>query len=104
MDANNLDDDFPTDEEKYQLRYKVLRLCRTGEPTKTDLSRAANKVQMPTAWIHEQSGKLIAEGMITKRKKPALGKRGPNPEVYKITEKGLEEYRRMINGDNNDAS
>ena len=94
MDAS---DDLPTNEEIIQLRYKVLRICRTeGEPSKTDLSRAANKVQMPTAWIHEVAADLIGQGFITKRMKPALGKRGPNPEVYKLTDKGIEEYRRMI--------
>jgi len=94
MDAS---DDIPTSEEITQLRWKVLRICRTeGEPTKTDLSRAANKVQMPTSWIHEVTADLIDEGLVTKRKKQALGKRGPNPEVYKLTDKGLAEYRRMI--------
>jgi len=93
----NANDDFPTDSEKLQLRYKILRMCRTeGEPTKTALSRAANKAQMPTSWIHDEAFLLVKEGYITKRKKSALGKRGPNPEVYKITDKGLALYREII--------
>ena len=92
---NATPEDQPNEKQKEKMKYLAMQAASKGPCNKNFLTCQANWHKMPTKWIHRVVNELILEGLMDVYRDSESKKRGPKPQMFKLTDDGYKEFTLM---------